>query len=119
MIDDQAVEKSIAEEAEAKAETAHSDLNNVVSDEVTDKLQVRGNNIKKLYEELDFDKGSMDRLLCYEVTGMKLDGDDFDSDSDDSDESASSSSDGDGDSLLLRSPSRGVGAPYSRSGNEK
>ena len=53
----------------------------------------------------------MDRLLCYEVTGIKLDVDDFASDSDDSDDSDLYHDDGDGDGLLLDSPSRGVGIP--------
>ena len=61
----------------------------------------------------------MDRLLCYEVTGIKLDGNDFASDSDDTDESASSSNDGDGDSLHLGSPSRAAGAPSTRSNDKK
>ena len=70
--------------------------------------------------------GLMDRRLCYEVTGIKLDGDDFASDSADSVDSASSSSDGDGDSLLLRSPpgtqalsSGGAGATSKKSNQNK
>ena len=60
-------------------------MSKVVFGEVTDALQFKENDLEKLSEELDFDKGSMDRLLCYEVTGIKLDGDDFASDSDESD----------------------------------
>ena len=52
----------------------------------------------------------MDRLLCHEVTGFKLDGDDFASDSDD--ESASSSR----DRQLLDSP---FGAEALTSGGSK
>ena len=61
----------------------------------------------------------MDRLLCYEVTGIKLDGDDFASDSDDSDDSELYHDDGDGDGLLLDSPSRGVGIPFKKSNQKK
>ena len=92
VIDDQSVEKSNADEANSNAQVSCSDFSKVVSGEVTDGLGVKSSDLKKLYEELDFEKGSMDRLLCYEVTGIKLDGDDFASDSDDESASLSSNS---------------------------
>ena len=77
-------------------------MSEAVSNEVTDKL-----NLRKLYEELDFEN-EWDRRLQYEVTGIKFDGDKFDSDSDSdaSCKSASSGSDGEGNNgLLTTSPS--------------
>ena len=85
VIDDETVARSNAAESISASSVSFSDLSKVVFGEVTDALQFKENDLEKLSEELDFDKGSMDRLLCYEVTGIKLDGDDFASDSDESD----------------------------------
>ena len=64
-----------------------------------------------------------DRRIQYEVTGIKLDGDDFGSDSDadsdsyDAHKSASSSSDGEGNNnLLIASPSSANALSFKKEG---
>ena len=107
VIDDEAVEKSNAADAKAKAQASSFNWSKAVSGEVTDKLRVENSALKKLYEGLNYER-KMDRRLQYEVTGFKFDGDDFDTDSDNEDscKSASSGSDGEGNnSLLIGSPS--------------
>ena len=106
VINDQAVKTA---EDDAKAQTAKSDLSRAVSIEVNDQL-----NLRKLYEELDFEN-EWDRRLQYEVTGIKFDGDNFgsDSDSNESCKSSSSGSDGEGNKGLLTASRSSANALFS------
>ena len=53
VIDDEAVEKSEATDADAKAQKSSCDWSKAVSGEVTDKIRLKSDELKELCEELD------------------------------------------------------------------
>ena len=111
VIDDKAVQTAASKEADKDAQLQSQ------SSVVTDKLRVVGQDRRELFEKLDLREGKWDRRLMYEVTGIKIDKDQFGDSLDEessSNKSVNDSNNGASDNQLLKVGDKNVYTPRKR-----